>query len=294
MNVKSKFLRQISVYEQYIMITVGIILMVIGFYYFIIPSELVTSGVTGIGLIFNALLGVQISYIVFVFNIVLLFIGWWLLGKKVFIRSIYGSLMFPFILFLFENFAPMLDIEGDIVIAVVFGGFFLGVGFGYVMKYGGTSGGSDIPVKILNKRLNLPLSKSVYYVDGFIILIGIIVFYSSYGINAGLYAIINVYISGVIADWIVLGSKSKRAVNIITENPEAIKHAIYDSIIRGVTEVKIKGGYTNLDKTMLITVITKQEYYIIRNIVASIDPKSFVYVTGATEIHGDFYERENE
>ncbi len=292
--MKSKFLRQISVYEQYIMITVGIILMVIGFYYFIIPSELVTSGVTGIGLIFNALLGVQISYIVFVFNIVLLFIGWWLLGKKVFIRSIYGSLMFPFILFLFENFAPMLDIEGDIVIAVVFGGFFLGVGFGYVMKYGGTSGGSDIPVKILNKRLNLPLSKSVYYVDGFIILIGIIVFYSSYGINAGLYAIINVYISGVIADWIVLGSKSKRAVNIITENPEAIKHAIYDSIIRGVTEVKIKGGYTNLDKTMLITVITKQEYYIIRNIVASIDPKSFVYVTGATEIHGDFYERENE
>lgn len=289
-----KTIRQISPYEQYAMITLGIILMVIGFYYFIIPADLVTGGVTGIGLVLNKITGINISYIVAAFNILLLLLGLLVLGKKVFVKSIYGSLTFPLVLFLFENFAPALDIEGDYVIAVVFGGFFLGLGFGYVIKYGGTSGGTDIPIKILNKRFKIPLSISIYFTDGLIIFLGVLVFFTDYGINAGLYAIITVYISGVVADYIVLGNVSKRAVNIITDHPEEIKESIYNSVLRGVSEVEIKGGYTKAKKTMLITVITKQEYYIIRNIIASIDPNAFVYVTGATEIQGDFQERESE
>ena len=289
-----KAIRQISAYEQYAMITLGIVLMVVGFYYFIIPSDLVTGGVTGIGLVLNKVTNISISFIVAIFNIVLLVLGLLVLGKRIFLKSIYGSLLFPLVLFMFEQFAPALDIEGDYVIAVVFGGFFLGLGFGYVIKYGGTSGGTDIPVKILNKKFKIPLSISIYLSDGLIILLGVLVFYKEYGINAGLYAILTVYISGVVADWVVLGNVSKRAVNIITNHPEEIKEAIYHSVLRGVSEVAIKGGYTKEEKTMLITVITKQEYYILRNIIASIDPNAFVYVTGATEIQGDFQEREND
>ena len=74
------------------------------------------------------------------------------MGKKLFIKSIFGSLFFPLVLFLFEQFAPTLDIQGDYVIAVTFGGLLLGLGFGLVNKYGGTSGGSDIPIKILKKK----------------------------------------------------------------------------------------------------------------------------------------------
>ncbi|MCK5761664.1 MAG: YitT family protein [Candidatus Izimaplasma sp.] len=291
---KHKKLRKITKYEQYAMITVGIILMALGFYYFLFPAELVAGGVSGLALVFNKLYEFKLSYIVFAFNLILLAFALIFLGKKVFIKSIYGSILFPITLYLFEYFLPLIDIQGDYVLAVTFGGVFLGVGFGLVIKYGGTSGGTDIPIKILNKRLKLPLSVSIYLVDGFIILLGVIVFYADYGIVNGLYAIITMVISGKVADIVIVGSNSKKAVQIITDFPNEIKEAIYNAVYRGVTEIEILGGYSKTRKTMLVTVITRSEYYLVRNIVARIDETAFVYVTSATEIQGDFEERESD
>ena len=84
---KQKNLRTVSIFEQYLMMTVGIVLMVMGFYYFIIPADLVTGGVTGIGLVINKLSNIKISYIVFAFNILLLFVGLFMLGKKTFYKK---------------------------------------------------------------------------------------------------------------------------------------------------------------------------------------------------------------
>jgi uncharacterized membrane-anchored protein YitT (DUF2179 family) len=202
--------------------------------------------------------------------------------------------LFPAVLFIFERYLPLFDFNNDLVLAVVFGGTLLGLGFGIVLRYGGTSGGTDIPVKILNKRLGMPVSFSVYLIDGIIVTIGIIAFFSTNGIVSGLYALIAIFISGKVADIVIVGSNSKKAVQIITEYPEEIKEAIFKTVIRGISEIDIKGGYTRDNKTMLVTVITKQEYYVIRNIIARIDENAFVYVTPATEIHGDFFERESE
>jgi len=287
-------LRQITKIEQYIMITVGVIIMVSGFYFFLIPVNLVAGGVTGLGLILNDIFNFPISITVLIFNSFLLILGLVVLGKKIFIRSIYGSLLFPSVLFIYEKFVPALDFNHDLVLAVVFGGALLGIGFGVVLKYGGTSGGTDIPVKILNKKFKVPVSFSIYLIDGIIVILGTFAFYDINGLAGGLYALIAIYISGKIADMVIVGSNSKKAVQIITDYPEEIKTAIYKSIIRGVSTIDVKGGYTNNNKTMLVTVITKQEYYAIRNIIASIDENAFVYVTPATEIHGDFYEREND
>ena len=91
-----------------------------------------------------------------------------------------------------------------------------------------------------------------------------------------------------------MGRISKKAVQIITDKPNEIKEAIYETIHRGVTLVNIEGGYSKQSKTMLITVITKKEYFVLKNIVATIDESAFVYVTSATEIHGDFVIEESE
>ena len=292
--LKHKKIRKISRYEQYFMISIGIIIMVFGFYYFLLPAHLVAGGVSGLGLVFNKFWGFRMSYVVFSFNMILLGFAYLFLGKRVFIKSIYGSLLFPISLYLFEHFAPVIDIESDFVLAVTFGGIFVGLGFGLVIKYGGTSGGTDIPIKILNKKLKLSLSASIYSVDGFIILLGVIAFYGDYGIRIGLYALITMFISGKVADMVIVGSNSKKAVQIITDYPEEIKESIYNAVYRGVTEVEIQGGYSRSKKTMLVTVITRQEYYLVRNIIANIDENAFVYVTPATEIQGDFEERESD
>lgn len=292
---KQRKLKVISMYERYSMITIGIIVMSLGFYYFILPANLVVGGVTGLGLVLATTFdGFPISAFVFILNLFLLFTGLIFLGKKLFIRSIYGSLLFPLILFLMETFLPVINIKNDLVLSVTFGGVLLGAGFGLVIKYGGTSGGTDIPIKILNKKLKMPISLALYSTDGIVILLGVLVFYSEYGITAGLYAVITMFIGGKVADMVIVGSNSKKAVQIITDFPKEIKEAIYELVYRGVTEIKIRGGYSNKDKTMLVTVITKQEYYFIRNIIARIDENAFVYVTPATEIHGDFEERESD
>lgn len=294
MSSLHKKVRQIKNVERYSMISLGIVLMVAGFYFFLIPADLVAGGVTGLGLVINKITGLSISIFVLIMNVILLFLGLILLGKKIFLRSIYGSLLFPAVLFIFEEFVPLLDIQDDFVIATIFGGALLGLGFGNVIKYGGTSGGTDIPVKIISKKFKVPLSYGIYLIDGIIIILGVIVFYQDYGIESGLYAILTLFISGKIADIVVLGNSSKKAVQIITTKKEEIKEAIYDSIFRGVTELEIKGGYSGDSKTMLVTVITTNEYYSIRNIIAKIDPEAFVYVTPATEIQGDFTSREDD
>ncbi len=283
-----KTLRKLSFSNRYLMITLGIALMVAGFYYFIMPAALVIGGVSGVGVLFSELFAIRVSLVVLVLNVVLLGLGWLFLGFKSFIRSIYGSLMFPLILFLLEEFSPMLDMEPDYLLYTTFGGFLLGLGFGYVIKYGGTSGGTDIPIKILHKRLKLPLSFSIYLVDGAIILSGVIAFYADRGVTMGLYAVLTMVVSGRVADFVVIGSNTLKAVHIVTEKPDRIKELIYDSLERGVSLMPAKGGYSMRDKTIVLSVITRDEYHRIRDIIAEVDEEAFVFASPATEIQGDF------
>ncbi|MFW6284912.1 MAG: YitT family protein [Bacillota bacterium] len=281
-------LKELSLFRRYLYITVGIIFMVAGFYYFIMPASMVIGGVSGVGVLFSELFDIKVSYVVFILNVLLLGLGWLMLGRKSFIRSIYGSLLFPAVLFIFESFSPPLDMPDDFLLYVTFGGFFLGLGFGIVIRFGGTSGGTDIPIKILHRFLDLPLSLSIYVVDGLIILTGIIVFYSDRGIALGLYAILTTIVAGKVSDFMVAGSNTLKAVHIITDHPERIKQLVYETIERGLSLVPVEGGYSEKKKHMLVSVITRDEYYTIRTIIAKADPRAFVFASPATEIQGDF------
>ena len=286
-------LRQISFLERYGVITFGILMMVSGFYFFLVPVDLVTGGVSGLALVINRFITIPIGFIVFTANIILLTLAYFLLGKKALIRSLYGSLLYPLILIVFETFLAPLDIT-DLFIASVFGGLLTGIGFGIVVRYGGTSGGSDIPVKLANKLLKIPLSSSLYLVEGFIIAAGVFTISSNSATLYGLYALISVYVAGRSADRMVVGSNTLKTVHIITVIPEAIKDAIFERLDRGVTFVPIEGGYTKMKKTMIITVITRNEYSALRDIVAELDAEAFVYASPANEIHGDFQMREDD
>ncbi len=286
----NKPLKKLTFAKRYFYITLGIFIMVAGFYYFIYPPGYVIGGVSGVGVLFSELFDIRVSLVVAVLNIVLLLVGWYFLGFKSFYRSIYGSILFPVFLFVLETFSPFLPIPEDPLLYVVFGGGILGLGFGIVIKYGGTSGGTDIPIKILHRLMKLPLSVSIYLVDGVVIIAGVIAFYDdpNRGIAMGLYAVLVMVVAGKFADFVVAGSNTLKAVHIITDMPDKIKDMIYEAIERGVSLVPAEGGYSKQQKTMLVTVITRNEYYIIRNIIAEVDPSAFVFASPASEIHGDF------
>jgi uncharacterized membrane-anchored protein YitT (DUF2179 family) len=178
----------------------------------------------------------------------------------------------------------------DLLLLALYGGAFVGLGFGLVCRYGGSTGGSEILIKIVKKYTPLNLSSSLYVVESTIIVAGAITFQGGFslGVVAALYAVIVVFVSGKVADLIVLGAQSKKAVNIVTEHPKEMKAAIFQTLRRGMTEIPSIGGYTERKKTVLILVIQNTEYHAVRKIIQANDPKAFVFVTPASEIHGEW------
>jgi uncharacterized membrane-anchored protein YitT (DUF2179 family) len=289
-------IRNIGRFEQYFFLTMGVLTMAVAYYFFVIPSGLVVGGSTGVAMILHRYLPtIPISFFSLILNSLLLVMAFFLLGKTEFLNSIYGSLLFPLFLAMFEVIVPNPQFgPNDLLLVILYAGMLAGVGFGLVCQYGGSTGGSDILIKIVKRYTPFSLRVSVYLVDGLIILAGALTFPG--GINQGminlLYAIVMVFISGKVSDSMVMGSQSKKAVNVITEKPKEIKAEIFAQLRRGVTEIQSQGGFTETKKTMLIMVILNTEYHMIRRIVATIDPKAFVYVTPASEIQGEWSSKE--
>ncbi|MBN2504982.1 MAG: YitT family protein [Bacilli bacterium] len=293
---KARPIRKIGWLEQYVFLTLGVFIMAVAFYFFVIPSGIVTGGVTGIAMVFNRYFDqIPISVYVFVLSILFLFSALVFLGKREFYRSIYGSFLFPAILWIFEMTVPNPDFSpNDLLLVALYAGGLIGIGFAIVIHYGGTTGGTDIPIKIMKKYTILSLAVSVYIVDSSVILLGALT--SPEGLGVGfvnaLYALVIVFLSGKVADSFLLGLQSKKAVHIITQKPEIVKEAIFSSFSRGMTEIEAYGAYTDTAKTLLVIVIQNSEYLFVRNIIIQADPQAFVYVTPASEIHGEWSTKE--
>lgn len=285
-------IRKIGKAEHYFALTLGVFIMAVAYYFFIIPSGLVTGGATGIAIILHRFFAdIPISIFSLGLNFIIMIAGALLLGKAEFGKSVIGSLMFPVFLAIFELVIdPPQFVASDLFLVTIYAGGLVGLGFGLVCRYGGTTGGSDIIIRIVQRHTKLSLSVSLYIVESTIIVFGAITHPEGFnaGFVAALYAIVVIFITGKVGDLILIGGQSKQAVNIITEKPKEIKAALYQRILRGVTEIEGLGGFTEHRKTMLITVIHNNEYHIVRRTIEEIDPKAFVFVTPASEIHGEW------
>jgi uncharacterized membrane-anchored protein YitT (DUF2179 family) len=292
-------IRKLGKFETYFFLTLGVFLMACAYYFFVIPSGLVTGGATGLAIIASRYFhSVPISVFSLGFNVTFLILGAIFLGKKELGKTIFGSLLFPAFLALFELLVPdPIFADRDLLLVTIFAGGFAGMGFGIVCKYGGSTGGSDIAIKIVKKYTKLSLSTSIYMVEAAIIIAGALTYpVAEGGINSGiinaLYAIVVVFITGRVSDSYLIGSQSKKAVNIITDRPKEIKSVLFATLRRGITEIPSIGGYTDNKKTLLIMVIQNTEYHLVTQIITAQDPKAFVYVTPASEISGAWSSKE--
>lgn len=289
-------IRKLGQFETIANLTLGVFLMAFAYYFFVIPSGLVTGGSTGISIILHRYLpNIPISVFSLVFNTLFLISGWIFLGKKALLKTMYGSLLFPALLAVLEILFPdPVFADRDLLLVTLFAGGLAGMGFGIVCKYGGSTGGTDIAIQIAKKYSKFSLQICVYLVEAPIIIAGALTNQAGpgAGIILALYAIVVILITGKVSDSFLVGSQSKKAVNIITDRPKEIKAVLFSTLRRGVTEIQITGGYTENKKTLLIMVILNTEYHLVMQIIASNDPKAFVYVTPASEIRGEWSSKE--
>lgn len=282
---------------EIIEITIGTLLVAIGFHLFLDPMNLVTGGVMGLVIILSDKIAfsseVYKSIILYVMNGTILLLALLFLGKKYFYKTVYATLLLPTILLIFEltlanDFITSKLAEGPLLLTAIFSALFTGVGLGLVIRNNASTGGMDAVQNIMQKFLKIPFSIAMYMSDGIIILIGISVF----GIERGLYAIAALFLIGFIADRVMLSGRSGYTVFIVTTEYEAIKEAIYTRIDRGITKLEAFGGYSGSKKDIVICTINKKQLYLLKEIIKTTDPGSFSFVTRTSEAIGHGFSNE--
>lgn len=277
--------------REYFFITLGVFAMGSGFYYFMVPYNLITGGVGGLSIVIEPYLPFDVVFIVYILNIGLLLLGLVVYGFGFFTKTVYGSIIYPVsltILVWLDQQLGLLPITDDIMLATIFSAVLMGGGFGFVIRHGGTTGGADIPIKMLYDFAKIPFSVAIYIIDGSIVVLGALVF----GLELGMYSVIAVFLIGFISNYVITGGQKMISIQIISDHSAEIKQRIFDSIDRGVTLIPIKGGFTGHEKMMVIVVAYRKEYYKIIQAVHEVDKSAFVFVNNSSEVLGEGFEQD--
>ena len=245
---------------------------------FAVPSDLIVGGATGLSLIIEQFVSVNYATIVFGINMVMLIIGFLVLGKKFAAGTILSSFIFPFFLGLFEAIPQFQHITNDILLSAIYAGIFTGVGLGIVFRLGYSTGGMDVPPIILNKKKGVSVALAINVLD-IMILVGQVFFSSFEGI---LYGIITVFVSTFVLDQVIVMGEKNLQVLVISAEHEKIAEAIFNEIDRGCTFVNVTTGYFHHQQKAVLCVANNREYAKINDLVMEIDPAAFII---GSEIH---------
>lgn len=269
--------------KRYFQLLLGITIFALSFNLFILPNNFVYGGVSGISIITKELFGLDPSLVVFVLSILLLIISYFILGKEKTAASVLGSILFPIAIKLTSNIKIFLDFNSSqLLLSAIFGGITAGLGAGLIYKAGFTSGGTDIIEQILSKYCKISMGRAIILCDGLILLSGTFIF----GINNFMYALIVLYLIGMLSDRVLLGISDSKAFYIVTESDKEVKEFILKNLSHGVTIFEARGGYENKKQRVLFCVIPTKEYFKLKEGIAEIDPQAFFVVTDAYEVYG--------
>ena len=249
---------------------------------FLLPGGLVTGGTTGIALTISHFWEIPISGFVLVFNVVMLLIGYLILGKAFAATTLASSFLYPIFLELCDRVLGDLILTQDLLLCTVFSGLGIGVALGMVIRSGASTGGMDIPPLVLKKLTGIPVSVSMYFFDGLIILLQAL-FRPAENI---LYGVLLLIIYTYMIDKMLLLGKCRTELKIVSPKYREITDAILNQVDRGVTLLSAEGGYLHKETQLVLSVISNRELIKVEKLVHQIDPECFMVVSRVSEVRG--------
>ena len=282
------------VLRDYILIGLSSVIQAFSLRIFFVPANLASGGVSGISQLINHFTSWPIGLMVFLGNVPLFLLGWRFLGGRRFaLRTAFAiaaySLLADLILKL-PLFGPggaatvlIEDLRGDIFLNSLYGAIVSGVGFGLVYRARGTSGGSDILARILNHYRGISMTQSYLITDTVVILGAGFVF----GWKAALYAMITLYVSGIVSETVLEGGGTVRTAMIVTKEADLVAQRVLEEMERGVTVLEGTGAYTGADRPVLYCVVNRSEVATLKAIVHESDPQAFMVIGTAHEALGE-------
>lgn len=259
--------------------TVGCLIIGFAIAVFYHHSKLISGGITGVAMILNYQFGWNTSLMNLLLNIPIFIAGFILLGKKHIVFSIYGTLMISLALQLFDGIS--LSYESTLT-TVLLGGVLNGFGAGIMIRSGGTSGGTDIIGKILNKYFSIAIGTTQMTFN----LVMLIIYGILFDLDLAVLTMAASIVSSTINNYINDGVDRRRVLQIITSKPDEMAERIHSELKRGVTSIPCEGGTTHLHHTMLHVVISKFQLAAIKRIIREVDPGAFFTIHVTTGVYG--------
>lgn len=271
-------------FVKYILIALAAAVYSIGISFFQDPNNLAPGGMSGVSIILSYMTGIKTGTWFFLINIPLVIIAIWQFGFRFIVSTFYAVAVISFFTNIFSSMPP---ITTNPLLAAIWGGVLVAIGMGIIFKSGATTGGTDIIVKLLrNKFRHLKTGNIFLLTDAIIVAISGIIFSD---VDKALYASITIVINSMVLDLILYGRDEAKMVFIISDDSKSIANSIMNELEVGVTYLKGEGAYTKTNKEVIFSVLKKQQYPNLEEIVKSIDSNAFLIVGSASEIYGEGY-----
>jgi len=266
--------------KQYSIVVLGIFLVALAFNLFLSPNNLVAGGISGLAIIIRKIFGINEVSFIFVANVFLLLVSFRYLGKEKTKNTLLGSLLFPVFVSLTTGVTKIYNSSFlDPLIIAILGGCVSGLGYGLVFQNNFTTGGTDILNQVMEKYMKIPMTKSILYIDGPIVLLGCITF----GIEGMLYSLIVLYLVSTLSNTTMLSLNKNRVLYIQTTEDEKIKRYLEETFCYDMTILNVIGGYSKKEQKMIMCSVENNKYYQIKNEILYLDPNAFITVATSYE-----------
>ena len=249
---------------------------------FVLPGNLMSSGTTGIALVVHELTSLSIPAFIFIFNMLMLGIGWWILGRQFAMTTVLSSLFYPAALEALNRLLGNFRFTGDPLLNALFGGIGIGLGLGVVIRAGASTGGMDIPPLILEKHFKIPVSASLWTFD-FLILLSQMPFHPAEDL---LYGVILIMATSMTLNKVILLGTSKTEVKIVSPSAPEIREEVLQKLDRGVTLLHGEGGFMHKPTEVILSVVSNHELPKLERLARGIDPDCFMIISHVSEVWG--------
>ncbi|MGX7351372.1 YitT family protein [Enterococcus canis] len=266
-----------------IMILLGTCLYAFGLVAFNIANHLAEGGVTGITLILRYLFNIDPALSTLLINIPLILIGGKILGRRSLFYTIFGTVSLSFFLFIWQRVPFDISVDHDLLIASLLAGMAGGFGSGLVYRAGGTTGGTDIIARILEKKIGVSMGRSLLAFDVFVLTMSLVYL----DLKHMMYTLIASFVFAQIVDFVQDGAYAAKGIFVVSNESVAIGEQIMETLERGVSYFDGEGGFSHEPKKILYVVVSPREVMEVRHIIEETDAYAFVSVINVHEAIGE-------
>jgi uncharacterized membrane-anchored protein YitT (DUF2179 family) len=276
MNKKEKVL-------DFLMITIGTVIVAAAVFFFLVPSQLSIGSISGLAIVLSNLLPLPVSALTMIMNVGLLIFGFFVIGKDFGVKTVYSSLSLSGFIAVFEVIFPNQGpIMGDQFVDMICYLFVIAIGQAILFKCNASSGGLDIVGKIINKFFRIELGQAISIAGICVALMSAMI--PGARVDSVVLSLLGTYLSGIILDHFIFGFNIKKRVCILSKKEDEIKEFILHQLHSGATIYEAIGAYDNAKRREIIAIVDKNEYSKLMNFIAKADPDAFLTVYNVNEV----------